>query len=281
MRDIGRNHYGDRPRPILRRSADGRLKSAHEELEVADIWAEQKRIQLAEAITRDRAKAAKKHHSRRDASLSHTKQSSNVVKEIEVHISFPSTLEFVRRMRQRMPSLAVPHLSIRQWIWGAIILFLCIFVVTTQSIYKHNNGQSSSGAIQAQASKATAPGGTQPSYPTVLPTGKTIQQLGGWGRVSPPDKNPVFAYSDTLSKTHIVVSEQPMPTNYQSDLSQIAKQFNATQKLTMADGSIAFIATGASGSQSIVTSKNDLLLLLRSSGNIANQIWVDYISTLQ
>jgi len=283
MRDAGRSQYGDRSRPILRRSADGRLKSAHEELEVADIWAEQKRIQLAEAITRDRAKAAKRQHRRRRALLSHASKQSSAVKDIEVHISFPNLLEFVRRTKQRMSKAASSHLSIRQWSSGAIILFLFIFVVATQSIYKNDNGQPL-GAKQAQASKAKAAvvsGGTQPSYPTVLPTGKTIAQLGGWGRVSPLDKNPVFAYSDTLSKTHIVVSEQPMPVNYQGELSQIAKQFNATQKLTMADGSVAFMATAAGGSQSIVTSKNDLLLLLRSSGSIANQVWVDYIGTLQ
>jgi hypothetical protein len=37
-----------------------------------------------------------------------------------------------------------------------------------------------------------------PEYTTVLPANKNIGELGGWTRVSPPDRNPVFAYIDKI-----------------------------------------------------------------------------------
>jgi hypothetical protein len=164
---------------------------------------------------------------------------------------------------------------------------LIVFVVSTQGIY-HHKAQSKGRKITGSTgvSGATAPvGGSQPQFATVLPAGKTIEQLGGWGRVSPPDKNPVFAYSDMLSSVHIVVSEQPLPDTFSGDtrsqLSHIGKQFNATRELTMDDGTIAYIGASASGAQSVVASKNELLILVRSASKIDDQSWTDYLQTLQ
>jgi hypothetical protein len=124
-----------------------------------------------------------------------------------------------------------------------------------------------------------------PDFDTVLPVGKTIEDLGGWGRVSPPDRDPVYAYSDTLASVHIVVSEQKVPSDFSSDvpghLSRIAKQFGASKKLTTTDGAILYLGTAANGSQSIVTSKNGLLILMRSTSVIGDQIWNDYVFALE
>ena len=46
-------------------------------------------------------------------------------------------------------------------------------------------------------------------YQTVVPKDKSIQQLGGWQRVSPPNATPVFAYGDTIDGVKISVSQQP------------------------------------------------------------------------
>ena len=46
----GRRFISDERRGMLRRAADGRLRSAGEERDIADIWAEQERLRLKQAI---------------------------------------------------------------------------------------------------------------------------------------------------------------------------------------------------------------------------------------
>ncbi len=282
MREIERRYSG-RPKVQLRRAADGRLKSAGEEIEVADIWAEQKRIHLAEAIAREKAKIAKRQRRKqlglfKKAKSGHVTGARSGSKEIEVKLTLPK-LNVARLARSIRKRVVIPRLSIKHRLYVAGGLILVVFIIATQGIYNKVPHAEKIKHSTITTSPTTPVGGTRPGYTTVLPIGKTIEQLGGWGRVSPPEKNPVFAYSDSVSSTHIVVSEQPLPEN--SQVSQIAKQFNASEKLVMIDGSIAYLATTSAGAQSLVISKSDLLILIRSSGKITNQVWVDYIGALQ
>lgn len=123
----------------------------------------------------------------------------------------------------------------------------------------------------------------QPSYQTMLPTGKTIQQLGGWQRVSPEDKDPVFAYSDSIGTVPIAVSQQPLPSNFSGDsearLADLAKKFSATKRLSTANGT-AYVGTSAKGPQSAILIKGSTLVLIKSQNNIDDQSWVAYIDSL-
>jgi hypothetical protein len=124
-----------------------------------------------------------------------------------------------------------------------------------------------------------------PDFETVLPIDKKIEDLGGWGRVSPPGGAPAFAYSDSLAGAHIVVTEQQLPEDFASDipghLAKTAKQFNASKKLTTTEGSDVYVGTSGNGAQSVVTSKNGLLILARSTSVISDQIWSDYVYSLE
>lgn len=123
-----------------------------------------------------------------------------------------------------------------------------------------------------------------PAYATVLPGGKTIQSLGGWTRVSPPDRNPVFAYTDRLGNVTIAVSEQPLPSEFQTDtesqVAQLALNFRATQKITLNGGTTIYIGDSVQGPQSVIFTKKDLLILVKSEAKIDNNRWVQYISSL-
>lgn len=121
-------------------------------------------------------------------------------------------------------------------------------------------------------------------YQTILPEGKSISQLGGWKRVSPADKISVFAYVDSLAGVVISISEQPLPDTAKgtaNDLvADIAKKFNATTKLD-ASGTVAYLGTSAKGPQSIIFSRNGLLILIKSQKQIDSEVWVGYIKSLQ
>ena len=122
-----------------------------------------------------------------------------------------------------------------------------------------------------------------PDYTTMLPAGKSIEDFGGWTRVSPTNKDPVFAYVDSLGGSSINVSQQPLPPGFRDDtaeqVSLLAQDFNASQVLTVGD-TLVYIGTSAKGPQSVILTKNELLILIRSSVVISNELWASYVASL-
>ena len=122
-----------------------------------------------------------------------------------------------------------------------------------------------------------------PDYTTILPEGKSVVTLGGWQRVSPPENDAVYAYSDEIDDTSITVSQQPIPAkfgrNASSQVEKLAKGYNATDKIT-ADKTAVYIGTSAKGPQSVILAKDDLLILIKSQNKVSNDAWKKYIESL-
>lgn len=123
-----------------------------------------------------------------------------------------------------------------------------------------------------------------PQYETLLPTNKSIAELGGWNRVSPPDKSPVFSYTDKIENIFISVSEQPLPDAFKSEpelqTSKLAESYNATTKFD-ANGTTVYLGNSAAGPQSIIFTKNNLLILIKSQNKINEKAWISYIQALR
>ena len=109
--------------------------------------------------------------------------------------------------------------------------------------------------------------------------------MGGWGRVSPKASDPVYAYGDRIDGISITVSEQPLPDDFTSDpnakIAALAKQFNATKMLITNSDSVGYVGTSVQGVQSIVATKQGLLILIRSVQPITDTQWGTYLNTLQ
>lgn len=122
-----------------------------------------------------------------------------------------------------------------------------------------------------------------PSYQTVLPNGKTVDELNGWTRISPPGKDPVYAYKDSLDKVPIVVSEQPIPASFKDSidakLAELAKTYNATDQID-ASGTKVYIGTSSKGPQSLIFEMNGLLVLIKSQQKVVDKNWIAYIQSL-
>lgn len=121
-------------------------------------------------------------------------------------------------------------------------------------------------------------------YQTVTPRGKTIQQLGGWRRVSPPKSAPVYAYVDTIDGVQVSVSQQPLPDKFiegtGDKLDELAKGFGATNEIT-ANSVKVYVGTSAKGPQSALFIKNGLLILVKSQKKISNTSWKKYAEELK
>ncbi len=124
-----------------------------------------------------------------------------------------------------------------------------------------------------------------PEYDTILPAGKSIESLGGWTRVSPPEHNDVFAYVDAISGIPISVSEQPLPDELQGDstskLEDLAQAYGANRFISGSDGTRIFIGTSSKGPQSLLFIKKDILFLIKSTTALNDEQWIDYIDTLR
>lgn len=123
-----------------------------------------------------------------------------------------------------------------------------------------------------------------PEYKTYLPAGKTIENFGGWTRVSPPDRNPVYAYSDTLFSTPINVSQQPLPKEFQPDIAtqvaELAKGYHADHFISVKDTKV-YIGTSAKGPQSVIFVKGETLVLIKSSAKLTDDQWTSYVDSLR
>ena len=123
-----------------------------------------------------------------------------------------------------------------------------------------------------------------PTFSTMLPSGKTAEELGGWRRVSPSDRNPVYAFPDEVAGVPIIVSEQPIPDNFKSDLTgsiqKLSDGYSAGRTFD-ANGITVHIGKSAKGPQSLIFTTRGLLVLIKSASTVTDDKWVTYITSLQ
>lgn len=137
-------------------------------------------------------------------------------------------------------------------------------------------------SVTDQPSAVSDSNATSPEYKTIIPNGKSISQLGGWKRVSPPEGEPVFAYDDTINTVPVSVSQQPLPKSLQgnnSEVAELAKKFNANTVLEAGDTDV-YVGLSAKGPQSVIFAKNDLLVLIKSREKIDDAYWIEYVKSL-
>jgi hypothetical protein len=274
---------------LLRRAADGQLCSATDKADIGDIWAEQKRIQLKETIDEQKRRVLKQQR-RRERGLfgwrrivterraGQTPSVDDAPQEVEIRLHLPSGRKLYRALTAR----------IRHNRRASMVLVICVVLaaggVASVTVFKGvvsdtggvNQGDTGTTVLSAHAE--------QPKYDTLLPAGKTIKQLGGWGRVSPPDKDPVFAFTDNIDGVQLNVSQQPLPESFKKDIAgevaKLATQFSATQQVKAGD-TLVYVGTSHKGPQSAIFAKDDLLILIRSVTKLTDQQWATYVNDLQ
>ncbi len=122
-----------------------------------------------------------------------------------------------------------------------------------------------------------------PNFSTLLPDGKSVDDLGGWTRVSPENRDPVFAYTDVIDAIPISVSQQPLPDSFKEDtdaaVRNLALSNNATKAIDI-DGGSAYVGSSTKGPQSVIFRKGETLILIKASTLIEDAKWQKYIQSL-
>lgn len=272
------------------RKADGRLKPAGEGREIGDVWAEIDRVKLREAIARDQRKRAKsvrlkRLFNREKPQDTKATGSSSDTKTVEIKINFPEMGRYLKVgviwLGKKLSSLP---LSRKQWwlVFGGIILLVSF--IASFSLYGNNSPATENREDKQSGGTSADPGPKEPEYATLLPKGKNIDDLGGWGRVSPPGKEPVFAFRDNIDNVAISVSQQPLPESFKKNtttaIAQLAESYAANEKIK-AGSTDAYVGTSKDGPQSVILTKNELLILIKSAAKIELKSWESYLATLQ
>lgn len=199
-------------------------------------------------------------------------------KVIEIRVAVPSwhKLPLYDRTVRLMAHIPLTNRA------KAIVLFAAAGIV----FYTYNHAINQKDDFIEASSALAAPKLEKgnPPYDTVLPVGKKIEELGGWTRISPPDRNPVYTYADKIDNITINVSEQPLPQSFKTEtaeqIEQLAKDFSATGKITVG-GTIVHLGTSDGGPQSVIFTKDDLLILIKSAARLDNNKWAEYINSLR
>ena len=211
---------------------------------------------------------------------SHQPAHGHTSNSIDININFGSLPKLPRL--KKLPTLSdiIKFIKSIKWTKQRVAILLVVLTASL-GVITWNLVPGLGGASSHSVDSLTE--ALQPDYSTVVPKGKSIDSLGGWHRVSPPSSNPVFAYADKIDGVAIIVSQQPIPDSFQPDIdkhvAELAKSYVATDKITTGAVTI-YVGTSASGPQSAILIKNNVLVLVKSSQKISDDSWAAYANTL-
>ena len=140
------------------------------------------------------------------------------------------------------------------------------------------------GIYQAHSSKADETSNL-PNFTPALPKGESIDSLEGWQKLTSPEGDVFYAFVDTVNGVTVNVSQQQLPGKFKQDLSnkmlEMARAYNANTKLEAGDGVRVYVGTSAKGPQSVLFTKNGVLVLMKSWATIPDAEWITYINSMQ
>lgn len=138
--------------------------------------------------------------------------------------------------------------------------------------------------IVALQPKTAETADTQPSFQTLLPSDSSIEDLGGWKKFTPPNGDEYYAFVDEIDGVHIRVSQQQLPDSFKDSLdakiAEVAKAYSATS-IFNAGSTKVYSGTNSQGQQSIIFTKNDLLIFIFADKEIQDSAWITYINSLE
>jgi cytoskeletal protein RodZ len=147
----------------------------------------------------------------------------------------------------------------------------------------HKSATAAANNVLAASAKAQA-APVKPAFTPLAPVDSTNNAVHGTPQVAYDAKRNTYSFTDTIKGNAIVVSQQPIPATYKTAVdavSKIAVSLKANQAITT-NGGTAFIATDPkSNAQTVVFSKNNLLVFVQSPFTHVTTDWQSYINSLK
>ncbi len=166
-----------------------------------------------------------------------------------------------------------------------IILVLVVGVVGLGNVIGNRKGNVSSQAVQSATDSQTPkiPLNQKPEFAVLVPKNKKIEDMGGFAKVSPANSAAAYAFIDQVKGVNIKVTQQKLPdtikANPITELEKLAKNFNATKQLEL-DGNSVYSGKSAKGAQTLIFTKDDVLVFIAAESTVAEVDWVQYLTNL-
>jgi len=159
------------------------------------------------------------------------------------------------------------------------LIVAAVTVIVAGTFIKSHSSDSNTGSPKQQNPLDMIEKGT-PDYATLVPQDSRVV----WYRITPKDRNAVYAYADTISGVQVRVSQQPLPDEFLNDtdnkIRNIAISENATKTISAA-GTKIYVGASSKGTQPAIFAKDKLLITMRAAAPIDDDDWKTYINSLR
>jgi len=184
-----------------------------------------------------------------------------------------------------LPKIHRPHLpKLPYKMIGFVLLGLLIFVLVLWGGYHlfHGSNQKQGKQTAYIRPAATHITYSKPDFSPVAPASEATLLNPGHGAIFDGVKD-TYSYEDKLDNVEIIVSEQPIPSNFSSAkvaLLSIAKSINAAT-LLVTKSSTGYLATDTvSNQQTVVYTLDNLLIFIQSPFTHPTSAWIGYLNSL-
>lgn len=191
------------------------------------------------------------------------------VHSVSIHISVPKfkKLSLPKKLPKLPKNLTYKQVGIGA---GSLAIVLVIGVVALNSRnYGKNSGEK--GVLSASNQQA--------NFATLTP--------GDGSKASDKRYNPdrkIVSFTDTIGGVDITISQQQLPDDFkdnpQDKVKKLAESFSATKVLSTANPT-AYQGTSIKGPQTVIFTKNGLLVFIQSTKQIDDHDWAEYITNLK
>jgi hypothetical protein len=153
---------------------------------------------------------------------------------------------------------------------GSLAVVLVIGVVALNIKNKdHNTGEK--GVLSAADQQA--------NFDTLTPESSTKASDKRYNT-----ERKVVSFTDTIGGIDITISQQQLPDgfkdNTQEQVKKLAESFSANEVLSTANPT-SYLGTSIKGPQTVIFTKNGLLVFIQSTKKIDNHDWAEYITNLK
>ncbi len=119
-------------------------------------------------------------------------------------------------------------------------------------------------------------------FKPLLPNGKTDETTAYKTAVDGQNR-PIYTFTDKIGATDLTVTEQPLPESLKGDtdtkLATMAKDLYLTDVIN-ASNPKAYMGTSVRGPQTVIFTKNGLLVFIQSQAKIDKDQWSEYVTRL-
>lgn len=199
-------------------------------------------------------------------------------KKVEVKLNI--TLPHLSKYKKKIKGFFREILNLPRKITVSLAA-LAVLLVLVAGINKLNNKQDVSSDTGGAAT-GTAANAVKPEFNSLVPEGKDSDFEASKVRYDSEKK--VASFEDTIIGVGITLSQQQLPENFKSDpeaeVQKIAENFGAREVIYAGEVK-AFSGVSAKGPQTVIFSKHDLLIFIKSNEKLDKDGLIQYIIDLK